>query len=77
MQYKMFDDMVEDKPLDAHYKKLVIQPRQYARANGLDYDQANVVKYITRFRDKNGLQDLQKAINVVKLLAKDEYGVDL
>ncbi len=35
-----------------HYKKMAIQPMQYALANRLDYGQANVIKYVTRFKDK-------------------------
>ena len=28
---------------------------------GLDYHQGNVLKYISRYRFKNGMEDLQKA----------------
>ena len=39
-----------------HYKKLVIQPMEYAFKNHLDPLQFSVVKYVTRFRDKAGKQ---------------------
>jgi hypothetical protein len=78
-----FDFISEDapaikKPLDVqvggdHYKKYKIQPVEYNHANNLDYFQGNVVKYITRFRDKNGLEDLKKAKHYIDLLIQLEY----
>lgn len=53
-----------------HYKEYKIQPIEYAMANGLDHCQANVVKYVTRFRDKDGLKDLEKAMHYIRLLAE-------
>ena len=37
-----------------HYKKLKIQPIEYIHANQLPYCEANVIKYISRWRDKGG-----------------------
>jgi hypothetical protein len=51
-----------------HYSKLKIQPVEYIMQNGLDYLQGNVIKYITRFRDKAGVQDLDKAIHYIEML---------
>lgn len=56
-----------------HYKKLKIQPVEYNHANGLDFFQGSVVKYITRFRDKNGKADLEKAKHFIELLIELEY----
>jgi hypothetical protein len=58
----------------SHYKKCKIQPIEYIHANGLDFFQGNIVKYITRFRDKNGKQDLEKIKHYVDLLIELEYG---
>lgn len=57
----------------SHYKKLAIQPMQYALANKLDYAQANVVKYVTRHADKNGKEDLLKAIHNIELMIEHYY----
>lgn len=57
-----------------HYKKLKIQPMEYSLANDLNYGQANAIKYITRYKDKNGKQDLEKAIHCLELLMEYEYG---
>lgn len=56
-----------------HYKKHSIQPTEYAMANALDTCQANVVKYITRFRDKGGAKDLRKVLHYVEYLLETEY----
>lgn len=56
-----------------HYKKCKIQPVQYIYANGLDYFQGNIVKYITRFRDKGGKADLEKIKHYCDLLIELEY----
>lgn len=57
-----------------HYTKLKIQPMEYSMANGLDACQHTAVKYITRFRDKGGKKDLEKAIHTIQLLIEFEYG---
>ena len=54
-----------------HYNK-PIQPIQYIHANGLGFIEGNVVKYITRWRDKNGLQDLEKIKHYIDLLIELE-----
>jgi hypothetical protein len=46
-----------------HYQGLAIQPWDYATANRMEYNEGVVVAYVTRWRSKGGLQDLQKAID--------------
>ena len=48
----------------SHYKNMPIQPMQYSMANELDACQHTIIKYVSRFRDKNGIQDLIKAKHV-------------
>ena len=55
-----------------HYSKLKIQPMEYSMANGLDACQHTIVKYVTRFRDKAGAQDLEKARHVIDMLIEFE-----
>jgi hypothetical protein len=55
-----------------HYKDLPIQPVQYIYANALGYFEGNVVKYISRWRKKNGLADLEKAKHYIELLIELE-----
>ena len=54
-----------------HYK-LPIQPIEYIMKNNLNFCQGNVVKYITRYKDKNGLEDLKKAKHYIDLLIELE-----
>lgn len=57
-----------------HYKKLAIQPMEYIHANGLDFFEGNVVKYISRHRYKNKDEDIRKCLDYcVKILCLD-YG---
>jgi hypothetical protein len=44
-----------------HYKDKPIQPWDFIAANGLGYFEGNVVKYVSRWKEKNGLDDLKKA----------------
>jgi len=55
-----------------HYKKLAIQPVQYIHANGIGYFEGNVIKYVSRWRDKGGLADLEKAKHYIELLIELE-----
>ena len=55
-----------------HYSKLAIQPVEYINANNLTYLQGNVIKYVTRYKDKNGVEDLQKAKHYIDLLIELE-----
>lgn len=55
-----------------HYKDLPIQPVEYIHANGLSYFEGNVIKYVTRWRKKNGLADLRKARHYIDLLIELE-----
>ena len=55
-----------------HYKMLAIQPIEYITKNNLGYCEANVVKYISRWRDKGGKKDLEKAKHYIDLLIQLE-----
>ncbi len=51
-----------------HYKSMPIQPMEFSMANGLDPCQHTIIKYVTRFRTKGGVQDLEKAKHVIDML---------
>jgi hypothetical protein len=55
-----------------HYAKNAIQPWDYIVANELGYLEGNIVKYITRWRDKGGLQDIDKVIHYAQKLKEVE-----
>lgn len=56
----------------SHYKDLAIQPVEYIHANGLGFCEGSVVKYVTRWRAKNGIADLKKARHFLDLLIELE-----
>jgi hypothetical protein len=55
-----------------HYKSKEIQPWDFIAANGIGYFEGNIVKYISRWRDKNGLDDLLKARHYLDKLIEIE-----
>jgi hypothetical protein len=56
----------------SHYKDKGIQPIIYIHANNLGFCEGNVVKYVTRWREKGGVADLRKAIHYLELLIQLE-----
>lgn len=44
-----------------HYSKLSIEPWDFIYENRLDFFEGNVVKYVCRWKEKGGIEDLQKA----------------
>ena len=71
------EELMKPKALDTqvggdHYKSMKIQPLEFIMANKLAYCEANVVKYISRWRNKNGVEDLRKAKHYIDLLIQEE-----
>lgn len=57
----------------AHYRNFAIQPFEFITKNNIPYAEANVIKYVCRHRNKNGRQDLEKAVHYLQLLMDAEY----
>lgn len=57
-----------------HYKLKTIQPWDFIAANNLGFFEGNIVKYITRWRDKAGVDDLRKAKHYLEKLIELEIG---
>jgi len=55
-----------------HYKSLKIQPIEYIHANNIPFAEGSVIKYVTRWRSKNGIADLKKARHFIDLLIELE-----
>lgn len=51
-------DIINQPP---HYTKGGIEPIDFITANNMDFCSGNIVKYVTRHKYKNGLEDLKKA----------------
>lgn len=56
-----------------HYKDCKIQPTEFIHANGIPFIEGNIIKYIVRHRNKNGVEDLKKAKHYIDLLIQFEY----
>lgn len=55
-----------------HYMK-PIQPWDFIAANDIGFFEGNVIKYVTRWRDKAGVADLKKARHYLdKLIELEE-----
>jgi hypothetical protein len=52
----------------SHYKKYQIQPIEFIVKNNIGFVEGNILKYILRFKDKGGVQDLLKAKHYIELL---------
>ena len=61
----------KDKQVGGEHYKLVIQPIDFIVKNEIPFREANVIKYVTRHRQKNGKQDIQKAIHYLEMLLED------
>lgn len=57
-----------------HYKNKSIQPVEYCMANSIGFMEGSVIKYVSRWKDKGGVQDLKKAKHFIELLIEYEEG---
>jgi hypothetical protein len=55
-----------------HYTILPIQPIDYITKNNFDFLEGNVIKYVSRYKHKNGLEDLRKAKHYIEMLIDRE-----
>ena len=62
-------DNIKNPP---HYANNEIEPIDYIIANGLTYCEGNVIKYISRWRRKGGLEDLKKAKQYIDFIIEKE-----
>ena len=71
-----------ESPLDiqiggGHYKDYTIQPVEFFIANQTPYAEAAIIKYILRYKDKSGIEDLEKAKHLIDIIIEKEYGTNI
>ena len=71
-------ELYEEKPSatqigGGHYSKYAIQPTEFIHKNKVPFIEGNIIKYVMRHRDKNGIEDLKKAKHYIDLLIEFEY----
>ena len=57
----------------SHYKKYKIQPSRFINDNKILFAEGNAIKYICRHQDKDGKQDLLKAIHYIQMILERDY----
>lgn len=55
-----------------HYKEFAIQPIEFIVRNKIPFIEGNIIKYICRWEEKGGIEDLDKVIHYVELLKELE-----
>jgi hypothetical protein len=55
----------------SHYNTLRIQPMEYILANNIRFPEGSVIKYVTRWQGKNGIEDLRKARQTIDVIIED------
>lgn len=55
-----------------HYKSFKIQPIEFIHINKLGYIVGNIIKYVCRYKIKNGIEDLRKARHYIDMLIESE-----
>jgi hypothetical protein len=63
---KVFMTKANEKQIGGDHYKSSIQHWDYVIANDLDYFQAQITKYVTRWRKKGGIKDLEKALHFLE-----------
>lgn len=58
----------------SHYKDYKIQPVKFIIKNNIGFVEGNIIKYILRFKEKGGVQDLLKAKHYIELLIDSSKG---
>jgi len=56
-----------------HYKNMKIQRIDFCFENKLNVYQSDIIKYLVRYKNKNGKIDLQKARHLIDMLIEVEY----
>jgi hypothetical protein len=57
-----------------HYADMAIQPVEFIVLNEMGFLEGNIIKYVCRHQDKNGAEDIKKAIHYCELLLEIKYG---
>jgi len=56
----------------SHYKDMTIQPVIYIYANKIPFIEGSIIKYVSRWKNKNGIKDLEKARHLIDMLIEFE-----
>ena len=75
MRYTENENKFDDISRPEHYcAGFEIEPLDFIVENQLDFLEGNIIKYISRHRNKNGAEDIIKIIHYAHLILELEYG---
>ncbi len=74
---EVLQDFEEGVRKQTHYTQFIIQPIEFIMKNNIGYCEGNVIKYVCRWKEKNGIEDLQKAKVYLDFLINKELGKDI
>lgn len=63
-------EVINDK-INPSYYGTGIDVIDFCQKNNLDFMQGNVIKYVTRYKEKNGKEDLFKAMEYIERMIKE------
>ena len=66
------EDLKDNVNHPKHYMKGLIEPIDFINGNDMDSLEGNIIKYISRYKFKNGLEDLHKARFYLNMLIERE-----
>lgn len=69
------DNKVDNNKIKPSYYGNEIDVIDFVMANNLDFIQGNIIKYVVRYRNKNGLEDLLKAREYLNRLIEEEFKI--
>jgi hypothetical protein len=55
------DTLMANNISPSYYQKGSIEVTDYITSNEMSFIEGNIIKYVTRYKDKSGIQDLRKA----------------
>lgn len=58
-----------------HYKSMKFQPIEFILANDLGFCEGNIIKYTCRYKQKGGVEDLEKVVHYAQMLIEREKNV--
>jgi hypothetical protein len=73
-EFPIIENMIEEGISPNHYARWAIEPITFIMRNNIPYAAGNVIKYIMRFDDKDGLKDLKKARRYIDMMIEQTYG---
>lgn len=69
---EMSKTSANEKQVGGKHYKIAIEPWDFILANDLGFLEGNAIKYIVRHKQKNGIQDISKAIHYLEKLKEHE-----